>query len=50
MIRVMIGENSGFSSQEKVVTHFVYSTFFYNHLLKPNGTVLETRGSEVCSL
>lgn len=49
MIRVMIGENSRFSSHEKVVTHFVHSTFLYNHLLKPNGTVLETRGSEACS-
>lgn len=49
MIRVMIGENSGFLSREKVVTHFVHPTFFYSHWLKPNGTVLETRGSEGCS-
>lgn len=49
MIRVMTGENSRFSSRKKVVTHFVHSTFFYNPLLKPNGMVLETRGSEACS-
>lgn len=37
------------SHLERCTSYFVYTTFFYNHLLKPNGTVLENRGSEVGS-
>ena len=33
--------------ERRCVSHFVYMTFSQNHLLKPNGTVLENRGFEV---